>query len=138
MGTRVLPLPTPRPPDALLFVRQLLTIRKPIKVYGLIETPSTLANIQNLLYYTIWKSDSELHGRRKFLSQASKLLKLSGLIFGAEDYANAMGIQRTKELTEMLYARQQIVLWSKTYGLDCFDLVPPSKSLFSFFFSFSF
>jgi hypothetical protein len=101
-------------------------IRKPIKVYGLVETPSTLAHLRKLLYYTVWKSNSDLPKRPRHHPNAPKNLKLSGLIFGAEDYANAMGLQRTKELTEMLYARQQIVLSAKAFGLDCFDLVPPT------------
>jgi hypothetical protein len=125
MATRVLP-----PPRLTFVCPQLLTKRKPVKVYGLIETPSSLAHLQNLLHVAIWKHDPELHPRRTSQAYVSKLLKLSGLIFGAEDYANAMGLHRTKELTEMLYARQQIVLFAKAFGLDCFDLVPPQKPVF--------
>jgi HpcH/HpaI aldolase/citrate lyase family len=101
-----------------------------MKVYGLVETPSTLAQLENVLYVAIWKHDADLHPRRKSQAHVAKLLKLSGLIFGAEDYANAMGLHRTKELTEMLYARQKIVLQAKAFGLDCFDLVPPKNTFF--------
>jgi citrate lyase subunit beta-like protein len=51
--------------------------------------------------------------------------RLKGVIFGAEDYAQATGITRTPELIEMTYARQKLVSIAKAYNLLCFDLVCP-------------
>ena len=53
---------------------------------------------------------------------------LTGLIFGAEDYAKAVGLTRSASLTEMQYVRQRIVTIAKAFNLQCIDLVPfPTK-----------
>lgn len=52
--------------------------------------------------------------------------QLTGLIFGAEDFAKAAGLTRSQSLIEMQYARQRIVTISKAFNLQCIDLVPSS------------
>jgi citrate lyase beta subunit len=91
------------------FSNSLLTpFRRDVLYYGLVETPYSLA--------TLFKDLSE-NRRAPFRDQ------LRGLIFGAEDYAQEVGITRTPALTEMIYARQHVVNLAKAYHLEALDLV---------------
>lgn len=103
-------------------------------MYALIETPTSLAWLELLLKKTVYDNwryvdDSAaypIRDRYSFLpSVPPELMYLSGLIFGAEDFASAMGITRTSSLLEMIFARQKLVTLAKAYGLECFDLVCP-------------
>lgn len=54
---------------------------------------------------------------------------LAGLIFAAEDFALDMGLTRSPQLTEMLYARSAVVTAAKAAGLEsALDLVCTSYS----------
>ncbi|XP_065843167.1 citramalyl-CoA lyase, mitochondrial-like [Oscarella lobularis] len=48
---------------------------------------------------------------------------LSGLTFGADDYAASIGAVRTKSSSEVLCARQLVVMHAKAYGLQAVDMV---------------
>ncbi len=43
------------------------------------------------------------------------------LVFGAEDLAADVGMERTPEATETLYARQRVVLAARAHGCDAID-----------------
>ncbi len=86
----------------------LTSFRRDVLFYGLVETPYSLATLL---------SDLSENRRCPFRDQ------LRGLIFGAEDYAQEVGITRTPELTEMIYARQHVVTLAKAYRLEALDLV---------------
>jgi len=60
-----------------------------------------------------WKSDHgpELGGR------------LSALLFAAEDFCADTAIIRSPSRRELLYARSQIVIVAKAFGLDAIDMV---------------
>ena len=49
--------------------------------------------------------------------------RLEAIIFGAEDYAASIGAQRTKEATEVLYARQAVVAACAANDLQAIDMV---------------
>jgi citrate lyase beta subunit len=49
--------------------------------------------------------------------------RLQALIFGAEDYAADVGAMRTREGTEVLYARSAIVAACAAFGLQAIDLL---------------
>lgn len=49
--------------------------------------------------------------------------RLQGVVFGAEDFAADMGVIRTAEATELLYARSALVTHCVAYGLQAIDLV---------------
>ena len=49
--------------------------------------------------------------------------RLQGLIFGAEDLAGDMGIVRSREGTEIFYARSAVVLHAAAFGLQAIDIV---------------
>ncbi len=49
--------------------------------------------------------------------------RLEAIIFGAEDYAASVGAKRTKEGTEVLYARQAVVTACAANDLQAIDMV---------------
>lgn len=49
--------------------------------------------------------------------------RLDAIIFGAEDLAGDMGMVRTKEAWEMLYARSAIVTHAAAYNVQAIDMV---------------
>ena len=49
--------------------------------------------------------------------------RLDGIIFGGEDFAASIGARRTKDATELLYARQAVVAACAAYGLQAIDIV---------------
>ncbi len=48
---------------------------------------------------------------------------LRAIIFGGEDFAASIGATRTKEATELLYARQAVVVACAANGLQAIDIV---------------
>ncbi len=51
--------------------------------------------------------------------------RLSGAIFGAEDYATDMGIERTAEGAEILWARSQVAIACRSAGIEAIDTPDP-------------
>jgi len=49
--------------------------------------------------------------------------RLEAIIFGAEDYAASIGARRTKEATEVLYARQAVITACASNDLQAIDMV---------------
>jgi len=49
--------------------------------------------------------------------------RLEAIIFGGEDYAASVGARRTKEATELLYARQAVVTACAANDLQAIDIV---------------
>jgi len=57
----------------------------------------------------------------KEIAEADK--RLEAIIFGAEDYAASVGATRTKEATEVLYARSMVVAACAANDLQAIDMV---------------
>ena len=57
----------------------------------------------------------------KEIAEADK--RLEAIIFGAEDYAASVGARRTKEATEVLYARSAVVTVCAANDLQAIDMV---------------
>lgn len=51
--------------------------------------------------------------------------RLTGAIFGAEDYATDMGVERTAEGSEILFARTQIAIACRAAGIEAIDTPDP-------------
>ena len=49
--------------------------------------------------------------------------RLDGIIFGGEDFAASVGARRTRDASELLYARQAVVTACAAYGLQAIDIV---------------
>lgn len=52
-------------------------------------------------------------------------VRLTGAIFGAEDYATDMGIERTREGAEILWARSQLAVSCRAAGIEAIDTPDP-------------
>lgn len=50
-------------------------------------------------------------------------LQLAGLLFGSDDFTASIGARRTREATEVLMARQHLVVLAKAFGLQAVDMV---------------
>jgi citrate lyase subunit beta/citryl-CoA lyase len=51
--------------------------------------------------------------------------RLTGAVFGAEDYATDMGIERTVEGSEILWARTQLAIACRAAGIEAIDTPDP-------------
>ena len=51
--------------------------------------------------------------------------RLTGAIFGAEDYATDMGVERTTEGSEILFARTQVAIACRAVGIEAIDTPDP-------------
>ncbi len=49
--------------------------------------------------------------------------RLDGIIFGGEDFAASIGARRTRDASELLYARQAVVTACAAFGLQSIDIV---------------
>lgn len=49
--------------------------------------------------------------------------RLDGIIFGGEDFAASIGARRTRDATELLYARQAVATVCAAFGLQAIDIV---------------
>jgi citrate lyase beta subunit len=49
--------------------------------------------------------------------------RLDGIIFGGEDFAASVGAIRSRDATELLYARQAVVVACAAFGLQAIDIV---------------
>lgn len=58
----------------------------------------------------------------KTLSNTGKFTPAS-LVFGSDDFCASLGITRTEECMEILYARQKLVLVAKAFNLQAIDMV---------------
>lgn len=68
------------------------------------------------------------------LSNESKIFKPIGIVFGSDDLCASVGITRTENSIEILYARQHCVLVAKAFNLQAIDMVYidyKSKKLFN-------
>lgn len=75
-----------------------------------VETALGLLNCQRLLEHAA--------------ATAARLrLQLAGLLFGSDDFTASIGARRTREATEVLMARQQLVVLAKAFGLQAIDMV---------------
>jgi len=50
-------------------------------------------------------------------------LLLDAVVFGSDDFCASIGAQRSKEASELLYARQHFVTTCKAFGLQAIDIV---------------
>ena len=59
------------------------------------------------------------------VESVNEILKASpriiGVVFGAEDFTAAMGVPRTKDITQLLYARSRIAIAARAAGIESMD-----------------
>ncbi|XP_066267030.1 citramalyl-CoA lyase, mitochondrial-like isoform X1 [Branchiostoma lanceolatum] len=77
-------------------------------LFAILESAKGLMNLQPILQEIVSLSDMSP-------------FRLAALVFGSEDFAADIGASRTSEATELLYARQNVVLAAKAFGLQAID-----------------
>lgn len=90
----------------------LKNVKKNMKLVIFIETATGLVNLQKIIESTIAHSAGE-----------KVRLTFEGIVFGSDDFCASIGVERTKESTELFYARQKIVAYAKAYNLQAIDMV---------------
>jgi citrate lyase beta subunit len=108
-------------PDAIVVpkietVQQLRSISEYIEMYELASKMNT-GSIRMLVGVETAKGILNL----KEIAEADR--RLDAIIFGAEDYAASIGATRTKESTEVLYARSAVVTACAANDLQAIDMV---------------
>ncbi len=102
------PLIIPKASEANLFKaeKQLIALEAErelnykIPLIPLIETPSGVEAVNEIL-----KASS----------------RINGVVFGAEDFTSAMGIPRTKDVAQLLYARSRIAIAARIADIEAMD-----------------
>ncbi|XP_078693348.1 citramalyl-CoA lyase, mitochondrial-like isoform X2 [Branchiostoma floridae x Branchiostoma belcheri] len=79
-------------------------------LFALLESAKGLMNLHPILQEAVSLSDMSP-------------FRLAALCFGSEDFAADIGASRTSDATELIYARQMVVLAAKAFGLQAFDYV---------------
>ncbi|XP_015219017.1 citramalyl-CoA lyase, mitochondrial isoform X2 [Lepisosteus oculatus] len=96
--------------DKFLHLLRGRTLVEPIHLITFVETAVGLLNFKSVC--------EEIHqlGPKAGLHH-------DGVVFGSDDFCASIGASRTKEATELLYARQKVVVTAKAFGLQAIDLV---------------
>jgi len=88
--------------------------KKPINLITMCESAKGLLNLKEVIECGIVNCAAT--SRKSFM-------KLSGVIFGSDDYCADLQIGRTFDATELLYARQKIVTTTSAYNMQAIDMV---------------
>lgn len=84
--------------------------QNPISFIIFVESALGLVNLKEIIESTI------------AYSSTSKL-RFEGIVFGSDDYCASIGVERTEDSNELLYARQKIVAHAKAFDLQVIDMV---------------
>ncbi|XP_064413714.1 citramalyl-CoA lyase, mitochondrial isoform X2 [Latimeria chalumnae] len=85
-------------------------LTEPINLITFVETAVGLLNLKAVCEETLYQGE-----------QVG--FRLDGVVFGSDDFCASIGATRTKEASELLYARQKVVVTAKAFGLQAIDLV---------------
>lgn len=100
----------------VLFVRRLIDMTpecrgRDVRLIAAIESARGMSNLREIVSAAACRSQGESSAR------------LDALVFASEDYCADLEAVRTAHATELLYARSQIVMTAKAYGLQAIDMV---------------
>ncbi|XP_061081925.1 citramalyl-CoA lyase, mitochondrial [Conger conger] len=86
------------------------TLQEPIRLLTFVETALGLLNFK-----AVCEEVRELGPKAG--------LHHDGVVFGSDDFCASIGATRTQDASELLYARQKVVVTAKAFGLQVVDLV---------------
>ncbi len=86
---------------------------KSLKFFFYMESATSLLNLRELI-----ETANELSS-----SKHRSLFKLDGFVFGSDDFCADIGAERTRDASELTYARQKLVAHCKAYKLKAIDMV---------------
>ena len=109
---RAIVIPKVECPTSIGYINEQIDVLAPaeskdkIKIIAAIESAQGMINIQDIA-----QADNHKQNR------------LDALVFASEDYCADLELVRTPGATELLFARSQLVLTAKAYGLQAIDMV---------------
>lgn len=77
------------------------------------ESAISLINLNDII-----KTALELSG-----AKYKNKFNLEGFVFGSDDFCADISATRTKDASELIYARQKLVAYCKAYKLKAIDMV---------------
>lgn len=106
----------PAQPDFLMIPKA--DVKTLIAFEAYIESIEAAYNLEKIKYFLLIEFPRSVVELEKIILSSDRIV---GLALGAEDYSSYMGVKRTKEGSEILYARQVIATMGKAYGLEIID-----------------
>jgi citrate lyase subunit beta-like protein len=88
-------------------------VKRSLNLIFIMESALGLINLGEII-----KNSFDLSARKY-----ENMFNLEGFIFGSDDFCADIGISRTKDSTELTYARQKLVTYCKAYKLKAIDMV---------------
>jgi citrate lyase subunit beta-like protein len=77
------------------------------------ESAIGLINLNEIIKSSIRLSEDKYNNR----------FRLEGFVFGSDDFCADVLVTRTKDASELIYARQKMVTFCKAYKLKAIDMV---------------
>lgn len=99
--------------DQLERVNYSTLTHAPIKFFFYMESAASLLNLREIIETAIQQSHQKYRDA----------FKLEGFVFGSDDFCADIGAERTKDATELTYARQMLVTYCKAFKLKVVDMV---------------
>jgi citrate lyase subunit beta-like protein len=84
-----------------------------LSFYFYMESATSLINLNDIIRTALRLSAEKYNNR----------FRLEGFVFGSDDFCADISITRTKDASELLYARQKLVTHCKAYKLKAIDMV---------------
>lgn len=108
-------------PDGIVIpkVASAAQVREVVNRIGLLEGAAGIAAGT----IGVWALIESARGIVNLAEIANADARLRGLIFGAEDYAVDVGVTKTREGFELLYAQSAVVTHAAVFGLVALDMV---------------
>jgi citrate lyase subunit beta-like protein len=86
---------------------------KQLSFFFYMESALSLLNLRDLIETAVNLSSNKYKNR----------YTLEGFVFGSDDFCADIGASRTKDASELAYARQKLVTYCKAYKLKAIDMV---------------
>ena len=86
---------------------------KDLRLFFYMESAISLLNLRSIIETALDLNSSKY----------KSIFRLDGFVFGSDDYCADISATRTKDASELLYARQKLVSVCKAYKLQAIDMV---------------
>jgi citrate lyase subunit beta-like protein len=95
------------------FENKLKDFNHTLSFYFYMESAMSLINLNDIIRTALTSSAEKYNNR----------FRLEGFVFGSDDFCADISITRTKDASELVYARQKLVTYCKAYKLKAIDMV---------------
>jgi citrate lyase subunit beta-like protein len=99
--------------EKLDFQFKKFDIKSDLSLFFYMESAIGLINLNEIIKSSIMLSKEKYNNR----------FRLEGFVFGSDDFCADVLVTRTKDASELIYARQKMVTYCKAYKLKAIDMV---------------